>query len=118
EKERFGSRLNVIWKVDDLKDILIPPLSVQTIVENALNHGILKKHEGGTVTISVETNDDSHIISIRDDGVGMTSEKVEEILSKPNKHKHGIGIANTNRRLKQLFGKGIQIDSQLHHGTT
>jgi sensor histidine kinase YesM len=118
EKERFGSRLNVIWEVDNLKDILIPPLSVQTIVENALNHGILKKHEGGTVTISVETNEDSHIISISDDGVGMTTEKVEEILSSPNRHKYGIGIANTNRRLKQLFGKGIQIDSQLHYGTT
>ena len=118
ESERFGNRLEVVWEVDELDGILIPPLSVQTIVENALNHGILKKQEGGTVTISVQNQADFHIISVMDDGVGMTVNQVKDILASPSKHKHGIGISNTNRRLKQLYGKGIRIDSQLHKGTT
>lgn len=117
ERERFGNRLKVIWDLDQLEGILIPPLSVQTIVENALNHGILKKPEGGTVTISVTNHDNFHIISIKDNGIGIATEHIEEILSSPNKHKHGIGIANTNRRLKQLFGEGIRIDSQLYKWT-
>ncbi|MFD1206180.1 ATP-binding protein [Sporosarcina contaminans] len=117
EKERFGNRLKVVYDLENLSDILIPPLTIQTIVENALNHGILNKQEGGTVTISVSNYEDYDIISIKDNGIGMTAEKIEELLSGSNKHQYGIGIGNANRRLKQLFGKSIRIESELHKGT-
>ncbi|MGN7479061.1 ATP-binding protein [Solibacillus silvestris] len=118
ECTRFGNRLEVSWNVEDLQGILVPPLSIQTIVENAVNHGIFKKTEGGKVTISVVNHDEYDIISIKDNGIGMTANKIEEVLSRPYKHEQGIGIANTNHRVKQLFGEGLQIDSQLHEGTT
>jgi len=117
ESQRFGNRLKVIWDIENLRGIFVPPLSIQTIVENALNHGILKQNEGGTVTISVKAHDEFYTISVKDDGVGMSEDQVKDILSNPNKHKHGIGIANTNRRLKQLYGKGIMIESVLHQST-
>jgi len=117
ESERFGDRLEVSWDLDELKGILIPPLSVQTIVENALNHGILKKTEGGIVVISVKNHENYHVVSVEDNGVGMTASQIEEILLRTNKHQHGIGIANTNHRLQRIFGRGIQIESQLNHGT-
>ncbi|AVK83741.1 hypothetical protein C3943_09260 [Lysinibacillus sp. B2A1] len=117
ESERFGDRLEVSWDLDELKGILIPPLSIQTIVENALNHGILKKTEGGIVVISVKNYENYHVVSVEDNGVGMTVSQVETILLRTNKHEHGIGIPNTNHRLKRIFGGGIQIESQLDKGT-
>ncbi|MFC6333218.1 ATP-binding protein [Paenibacillus septentrionalis] len=118
EGVRFEERLNVTWHIENLNDILIPPLSIQTLVENALSHGILQKDEGGTVHISVTNHADHHLIVIKDDGVGMTVEQIEEIISDENRHKQGIGIANTNRRLKQLFGEELRIESELNKGTT
>jgi len=47
----------------------------------------------------------------------MTASQVEAILLRTNKHEHGIGIANTNHRLKRIFRGGIQIESQLNKGT-
>src|SRR5699024_1061930 len=48
EQERFEDRLKVDWDIDDNLNFHIPPLSIQPLVENAINHGILKKLEGGT----------------------------------------------------------------------
>ncbi|QTD43186.1 ATP-binding protein [Sporosarcina sp. Te-1] len=118
ESERFGNRLEVIWDVADMNGVYIPPLSIQTIVENALHHGILQKTEGGTVKISVTQDEQSHLITIQDNGVGMEKHQVAELLSDANKHQYGIGIANTNRRLTQLFGKGLHLESQVNIGTT
>lgn len=67
--------------------------------------------------ISVKNHENYHVVSVEDNGVGMTASQIEEILLRTNKHQHGIGIANTNHRLKRIFGRGIQIESQLNHGT-
>src|SRR5690625_7449614 len=52
EKERFGDRLQVNWEIEEVnvKSVTIPPLSIQTLVENAVNHGILKRSTGGLMT--------------------------------------------------------------------
>ncbi|MBB4824885.1 signal transduction histidine kinase [Sporosarcina luteola] len=118
EIERFGNRIQVIWDVEDINGIYIPPLSIQTIVENALHHGILQKTEGGIVKITVTQDEHSHLITIQDNGVGMQEQQVMELLSDANKLQYGIGIANTHRRLIQLFGKGLQLKSQVNKGTT
>lgn len=79
EKERFGDRLHVHWDVDDVSDVMVPPLSIQTLVENAVNHGILQKIEGGSVTIRIRRVDEAVDISIIDDGVGIDEEMLEQI---------------------------------------
>ncbi|MHA6260259.1 hybrid sensor histidine kinase/response regulator [Sporosarcina sp. CAU 1771] len=118
EKERFEDRLNIKWDIGEVEDIKIPPLSIQTLVENAVNHGVLKKIIGGTVTIQIHQMENHVKVSISDDGVGMTNEKVNSIFSTEPDHARGIGLINTDLRLKQLYCKGLQINSLLDVGTT
>ncbi|GKV64323.1 MULTISPECIES: ATP-binding protein [unclassified Sporosarcina] len=118
EQERFGERLRIEWETDNKPAIQIPPLSIQPLVENAIRHGVLKKVEGGTVTIRITNHTDYTEVSIIDDGVGMNSAKVQELTSGESiQDGNGIGIVNTDRRCKQLFGKGLFILSEEGKGT-
>ena len=118
EKERFGERLQIKWEVDAVEDVLIPPLSIQTLVENAVNHGVLKRIAGGLVTIRICTIDHYTEVSIMDDGVGMEEETIKQIFTIKPERKAGIGLMNTEQRLKRLYGKGLQVDSKPNAGTT
>ncbi|MBB5146174.1 sensor histidine kinase YesM [Cerasibacillus quisquiliarum] len=118
EQQRFGDRLTVEWDIDDDLKIDVPPLSIQPLVENAIQHGVLKRAAGGTVKISATEKEDEVTISIHDDGVGIDAAKVEKLLTDKASSKSGIGIANTNERLKKLFGKGLEIESTPNKGTT
>lgn len=121
EKIRFGHRLNIEWKIDVLdkeKDILIPPLALQTLVENAANHGVLQKAAGGTITIQIISDKEKTSFLIHDDGVGMDEETLNHLLNPAHRDRHGIGIVNTDQRLKQLFGTGLTIISEKGSGTS
>ncbi|WP_234405473.1 hybrid sensor histidine kinase/response regulator [Paenibacillus sp. IHBB 10380] len=118
EQERFGDRLQVVWNVRKGITIGLPPLSIQPIVENAVRHGVLTRTRGGTITITISENDNYVEIFIIDDGVGMDEQKLEGILMSHPHKKRGIGLINTNRRLKQIYGRGLQISSVLNQGTT
>ncbi|WP_156476092.1 ATP-binding protein [Sporosarcina psychrophila] len=118
EQERFGDRLNVEWEMRGIPAIQIPPLSIQTIVENAIQHGVLKRPEGGTVQIRVLEQKDFIEIIIMDDGVGIPEEKLKSLLNYHTEEQRGIGLLNTDKRLKQQFGSGIDITSVLNRGTT
>lgn len=120
EKERFGERLRINWEIGEIEveDIMIPPLSIQTLVENAVNHGVLKQAVGGLVTIRIQKVGDHIEISIIDDGVGMDEEKVKEILTLQPDRKRGIGIINTEQRLRRLYGEGLDVISKPGGGTT
>ncbi|PWA09444.1 histidine kinase [Pueribacillus theae] len=116
EKARFGDRLHIEWDIDEtIKQIQIPPLSIQPLVENAIKHGILKRIQGGTVQIKITHFLNDTIITIIDNGVGMDSEKVRQLLSEKTQ---GIGVNNTHQRLKKLYGRGLQIHSIPNQGTT
>lgn len=118
EKERFGNRLQVKWEIDEGNDVMIPPLSIQTIVENAVNHGVLQRIEGGVVTIRTQKKEGHTEISVIDDGVGMDEEKIAEILTTQPDRKKGIGLINTEQRLKRMYGEGLDITSIPGVGTT
>ncbi|MET3505784.1 hybrid sensor histidine kinase/response regulator [Halalkalibacter oceani] len=117
EQARFGDRLNVIWEGEEEIEVDVPPLSIQTLVENALNHGILKQAEGGTIRLAIIRDEQEVTISISDDGVGMPAEITRGAFTqaKPGK---GVGLYNTDRRLKQLYGHGLVIQSTANKGTT
>ncbi|MBD3920980.1 response regulator [Paenibacillus sp. PR3] len=117
EKERFGDRLQVQWNTEADLQFLLPPLSIQTLVENAVKHGILQRARGGTIVIRIEDDSDNVNIFISDDGVGMSEDKLRQVLS-PTGGDRGIGLTNTNRRLKQFYGSGLQIQSAPGEGTT
>ncbi|SFL33082.1 Signal transduction histidine kinase [Gracilibacillus orientalis] len=118
EKERFKDRLRINWEVDEVEDVMIPPLTIQTLVENAVNHGVLKRSGGGLITIRILKGDGYTEISVADDGVGMDEEKINEIFNIQPDRKKGIGLVNTEQRLKGLYGKGLHVNSTPGLGTT
>ena len=97
---------------------MIPPLSIQTLVENAVNHGVLKRIAGGSITIRIHKEAGYTEVSVMDDGVGMDEEKLKQIFTIQPGRKKGIGLINTDQRLKQLYGKGLKVISTPDYGTT
>ncbi|MNN37263.1 Sensor histidine kinase YpdA [compost metagenome] len=117
EQERFGDRLIVEWDIPDNISIWLPPLSIQTIVENAISHGILPRSSGGMVKISIVDQPKYIEIVVQDNGIGMSEEKLEKLLDDHSQQTNGIGLKNTDRRLNQIFGQGLKIVSQPGVGT-
>lgn len=118
EKERFDERLEVQWDVKASLEMHVPPLSIQPLVENAVRHGILKRARGGTILIRIAEYEDKAEVYIEDDGVGMDETTIRHILIRSSaKEQQGIGLINTDQRLKQLYGQGLHIESRLNEGT-
>lgn len=110
EKMRFDERLNITYDIQ-VKDFLVPPLSIQPLVENAVKHGILKKIEGGTISIRTYDNSDSIAVEIKDDGVGFD---VKSVDPKDNTH---IGLNNVKYRLSTMCKGEVLVDSEIDKGT-
>ena len=89
---------------------MVPPLSVQPIVENAVKHGILKKIEGGTITIKTYEDTQAYIVEIIDDGVGFD---VNESI-KTNEH---IGLNNVKYRLSTMCYGDLVVESEIDKGS-
>lgn len=110
EKMRFNDRINVIYDIGTT-DFFIPPLTIQPIVENAIKHGILKKIEGGTVTITTYETDTEVIVEIKDDGIGFD---LKNINFDENVH---FGLKNISYRIKQTCNGDLNITSKKNVGT-
>lgn len=117
EKERFEDRVRVFWEVDDNIELELPPLTIQPLVENAIKHGILKRAKGGNIHIRISGHQHYAEIVIEDDGVGIEADRLEKLLITQTSSRQGIGLRNTDRRLRQLYGQGLHIQSAPGHGT-
>ncbi|WP_145324895.1 ATP-binding protein [Paenibacillus xylanexedens] len=117
EKTRFEDRLSVVLNVEPDLPLLLPPLSIQPLIENAVRHGLLSRNVGGTLCLSITRHEGYTRIEVKDNGKGMEPEKVTELLHATLGGKGGIGIANTNRRLLQRYGQGLSIISEPDEGT-
>ena len=93
------------------QDFSLPPLTLQPIVENAVRHGVLRREEGGTVTIRTAETSAAYIVVIADDGVGIQPIGAAEDRSH-------IGIENVRSRLSVLCGGTLEIKSETGMGTT
>lgn len=119
EKIRFNERLTVNWELNYSGEWMIPPLTIQPLVENAVKHGIFSKPEGGTISIKLSNVANELKIEVSDDGKGIGPEKQQNLFSfVKSEQKKGIGLINVNRRLKQLYRQGLTIQSKLDQGTT
>lgn len=118
EKTRFGDRLDVIWEVTNALHAQLPPLTIQPLVENALRHGILSRSEGGVIHIRVAAEADGTHIIVADNGVGMDPAAAEQVLHREQPPHGGIGLFNTDKRLRKQYGHGLIIQSVKGEGTT
>ncbi|TMV52284.1 response regulator [Paenibacillus mesophilus] len=116
ERARFGERLRIRFDVDETAECMLPPLTVQPLVENAVRHGISIQEDGGTVTVSVRTDSGHTIFSVEDDGPGMPV-WARSILSNDYEGKGGVGLRNIHQRMLRLFGEGIEIGEGSSGGT-
>lgn len=118
EQERFQDRLSVIWQVEPNIELMLPPLSIQPLVENAVKHGLLQQARGGTVEIILKRIEEGIRVEVRDNGKGMEPEYALHLLDASRRGAGGIGLLNTNRRLTQLYGRGLAIQSKPGEGTS
>jgi len=120
QRHRYGGgiKLNVQLKDKELENCLVPRFSLQPIVENALFHGIEPKNCQGFLSIQASRSDSDLIISVIDNGIGMSPELIRQSLYEDNMDTKGlfknIGIYNVNQRIRHTFGSdyGISIESR------
>jgi len=110
ERIRFQDRL--VTRVDvpeQTLDAKVPNLILQPIVENAIRHGIAARSSAGLIEIAVERRNSTLRIQVRDNGPGLPSHRTSE-----NMFKKGLGLANTEKRLEQLYGAAHLFDLRDH----
>ncbi|WP_090737203.1 ATP-binding protein [Paenibacillus sp. Mc5Re-14] len=117
EKARFEERLQVTIEVGRNIRSLIPPLSIQPIVENAIRHGVMQRATGGTVRVVVQEDGADFVVSVTDDGVGIPPERLQQLLSEEHVSS-SVGLRNIHRRLIHMYGEGLRIESNPMQGTT
>jgi sensor histidine kinase YesM len=119
EKKRFGDKLSVVYDVKAC-DFLIPALTLQPVVENAVRHGVTKREEGGSVKISTGEDETNSVITVTDDGVGFDTspnramKRGEKIL---HERLH-VGIENVRSRLVSMCGGTLSVESAPGVGTS
>ncbi|MEN6413077.1 MAG: LytS/YhcK type 5TM receptor domain-containing protein [Veillonellales bacterium] len=116
-KRRFGSRLTVEIHLEKAAlAVLVPTLSIQPLVENAIQHGLFPKVDQCVLAINISRKEKDVVICISDNGIGITADKMQQILAFSS---DGIGLKNVNSRLKSIYGEsyGLQIDSKAGEGT-
>lgn len=100
ERERFGERLCVEWRVEDAaRGLAIPPMTLQPLVENALKHGIGGRIAGGTVRVGARRSGEVLRLWVEDDGNGFA-----------RGHREGTGLGNLRARLETQYGSAASLD--------
>src|SRR5690606_14149580 len=119
QKQRFEPRIHSSIELDSmLLHCKIPKLTLQPIVENAFQHGLDRKSNDWVIKVSVQENKDGIEIRVEDNGVGMNSEKLEELRARLHDQldqvwaSQSIGLGNVAARLQLHFGSqyGIGVD--------
>lgn len=111
EEMRFEQQLQVVWEVA-FTNFMVPPLSLQPIVENAVRCGITKKDGGGTLLIRVEQTAKGVAVTVQDDGVGF------DVNAPKQDGRSHIGLQNVRERLRAQCGGELQVQSEAGVGTT
>ena len=108
EQVRFPDRIMFQKEIKE-KNFLLPPLTVQPLVENAIKHGLLEHDRSGTVVLRTERESKMAVITITDDGVGFCSQELNS--------QECVGIRNVRYRLENMAGGSLVVDSTPGEGT-
>ena len=109
ESARMGARLRATVDVDRAAlGAEVPPMALQTLVENAVRHGVAPRAEGGAVAVTVRAEHPARgggaaVVRVEDTGVGASPEALAAA--------DGVGIRNTDERLRLLFGTGLDVEA-------
>ncbi|OPJ63377.1 sensor histidine kinase [Clostridium oryzae] len=119
---RFDNRIDFSVDIaEELYEYKVLKIILQPIVENSIIHGIMEDNRkgAGTIHLSVRKDENNIVFRIKDNGIGMTKEKIDKLLSDSNEYKgSGYGIKNINNRIKLCYGQeyGLQYESTLGEG--
>lgn len=122
EETRFVDKLQVSYDIDEAAlQMNIPPLTLQPIIENAIKHGIKDMENNCLIHIVIHSKEKQVVVKVKDNGQGMSEDRVRLIGKEIIQSSTGSGLAlyNVNRRLMMMFGKNaeLQIKSNLNKGT-
>jgi len=96
ESIRFEERLKTEFEIDpESRDFLVPPLMIQTLVENGIKHGISKLTSGGVISMKATVEDDRLTIQVRNSG---------QYVNGSSGGSEGLGLENTRQRLRLIYG--------------
>lgn len=124
QKVRFGDRIQSAIDIPpELMNVLVPALSLQPLVENAIIHGLEPKRDGGDIRISGQYTSDKIIIQVSDTGVGIPEEQISAIFNREKRsskgHTTALGVINVHKRIQHYFGDqyGLTVKSKVGQGT-
>ncbi|MEV0344435.1 histidine kinase [Nonomuraea sp. NPDC050680] len=122
ERARFGDRLRFSVQVaPEVLPVPVPFLCLQPLVENAIKHGMGSRGGIGQVRVVARDAGPEAHITVEDDGTGMDPEHVRRVLDDdPRREGNGIGLANVDVRMRQIYGDGygLVVETALGSGTT
>ncbi|MBI3665435.1 MAG: sensor histidine kinase [Acidobacteria bacterium] len=109
EKARFGDRLRYsIENSPTLESLEVPPLSLQTLVENSVKFAVAPRRQGGAIGVGAHAENGCVTLEVSDDGPGFTAEAIRA----------GHGLENLQGRLTALFGADARLEIQAGGGHT
>ena len=124
QKIRYKNTFSVTFDVEpSIYSYCTVKLVLQPILENAINYGVSGMDDCGEITVLGRQKDGNILLTVTDNGIGMTKEEVSLMLTDSNRvHKKGsgVGLVNVNNRIQLLFGKeyGLIIESEPDEGTS
>jgi two-component system LytT family sensor kinase len=119
ERARFGDRVQVSLRIaPEVLSTVIPFLSLQPLVENAVRHGLEAKEGPGHISITANDSGAFAEVTIEDDGVGMDPAQLQSMLAGHSDGDH-VGLRNVDARLRQVYGDehGLVIETAPGEGT-
>lgn len=122
QRARYKDIMEYIVEIDSaLCRAVIPKLTLQPLVENALYHGIKRKRQRGHISVTGRLEGDEVLLCVRDDGAGMSAQRLEELRrAMENDERVGFGVSAVNQRLQLFFGReyGLALSGSEGVGTT
>ncbi|KXG43880.1 LytS/YhcK type 5TM receptor domain-containing protein [Tepidibacillus infernus] len=122
EQARFSERLKVNFDIDKkVEHVLLPPLTLQPLVENAIKHGLKNSQQEWMIDITLKKQGNHSMISVKDNGIGMEVERINQLLYQrvESVSGTGLGLYNVHQRLLGRFGEEsrLHIESEVGKGT-
>ena len=120
QKFRYKNQFSYEFQVEQgIEEYLCNKSILQPIIENAILHGFGEYVEDGKIIITAKMQEDAIVLTVTDNGIGMSKDEYEEAMQRERADGHGIGMKNVNDRIRISFGDayGITLQSKPDYGT-